>query len=40
MGFDVEGEDLQDMRVVKCYSEVGETIKMDWSATQIGFHGA
>ena len=38
MGFDVEGEDFQDVRVVKCYSEIGETIKMDWSAAQTGFH--
>ena len=30
MGFDVESKDLQDVRVIKCYSEVGETIKMDY----------
>ena len=40
MGFDIEGEDLQDARVVKCYREIGETVKVNWSVTQTGFNGA
>ena len=40
MGFDVEGKDLQDVRVIKCYSEIGETIKVDWSVAQTGSHGS
>ena len=39
MGLYVEGEDLRDVRVVKCYSEIGEAVKVDWSAAQTGFHG-
>ena len=40
MGFDVEGKDLQDVRVIKCYCEVGEIVEMNWSTTKIGFYGS
>ena len=40
MGFDVKGENLQDVRVVKCNSEVGETVEVNWSVTQTRFIGA
>ena len=40
MGFDVEGEDLQDMRVVNCNGEVWETVEMNWTVTQTGFYGS
>ena len=38
MGFDIESEDLQDVRIVKCYCEVWETVEMDWTVTQTGFN--
>ena len=31
MGFDVEGEDLQDMGVVKRNCEVWEIVEMNWT---------
>ena len=40
MGFDVEGEDLHDMWVMKLHCEVGEAVKMNWSTTKTGFHGS
>ena len=36
MGFGVEGEDLQNVRVVKCNSEAWETVKVNWTVTQTG----
>ena len=40
MGLDGEGEDLHDVRVIKCYGEVGETVEMDWSTAKTGFYGS
>ena len=40
MGFYVEGEDLQDVGVVKRNYEVWETVEMNWTITQTGFNGA
>ena len=40
MGFNVEGEDLHDMRVMKSNCEVGETVEMNWSTTKTGFNGS
>ena len=39
MGLDIQGKGFHDMGVIKVNCEIGETVKMNWSITKIGFYG-
>ena len=40
MGLDIQSKGFHDMGVMEVNCEIGETVKMNWSATQTGFYGA